>query len=75
MVSNASLIYNEPPTAAPVPGKHLKKVTDSSYNPDSVKLDGGILVKVKVSNHASSITRRACIPPHLSRAGVEVAPT
>ncbi|GAA6005633.1 hypothetical protein JCM10207_005277 [Rhodosporidiobolus poonsookiae] len=44
---NTSLIYAKPPTDAPVPGEHLKRVEDADFNPDSVDLNGGILVKVK----------------------------
>ncbi|GAA5831826.1 hypothetical protein JCM11251_003900 [Rhodosporidiobolus azoricus] len=45
-MGNTSLIYAEPPTGAPVPGKTLQKRTDDAFDPDKVQLDGGILVKV-----------------------------
>ncbi|GAA6058031.1 hypothetical protein JCM3770_003983 [Rhodotorula araucariae] len=50
MVSNASLIYAEAPDAAPVPGKHLKRVVDDAFDPESVPLDGGILVKLEAAS-------------------------
>ncbi|GAA5902183.1 hypothetical protein JCM6882_006723 [Rhodosporidiobolus microsporus] len=44
---NTSLIYAEPPTGAPVPGKTLKKVTDEAFDAETVALNGGILVQLK----------------------------
>ncbi|GAA5994709.1 MDR family NADP-dependent oxidoreductase [Rhodotorula paludigena] len=45
--SNATLVYNEIPTEAPVAGRHLKRVVDDSFDPDTVPLNGGFLVKTK----------------------------
>lgn len=47
MVLNSSLVYVEPPSGFPIPGKTLKKVTDDSFNPETIKLDGGVLIKTK----------------------------
>lgn len=49
MVSNAALVYKKPPTGAPVPGETLQRVVDGNFDPDTVPLNGGILVKTKVS--------------------------
>merc|ERR1711939_509321 len=47
MVSNAALVYKKPPTGAPVPGETLQRVVDDNFDPDTVPLNGGILVKTK----------------------------
>jgi hypothetical protein len=44
---NVSLIYNKPPTGEPIPGETLKRVEDPDFNPETVDLAGGILIKVK----------------------------
>lgn len=55
MVSNASLIYAKPPHGAPVPGETIKRVVDDNFDPETVALNGGILVQAKV-------TRRSRLP-------------
>lgn len=38
-------MYLEVPTGAPIPGQTTKKVTDESFDPETVALNGGVLVK------------------------------
>ncbi|GAA6036882.1 hypothetical protein JCM8097_006331 [Rhodosporidiobolus ruineniae] len=47
MPSNASLVYAEPPVDVPQPGKHLKRVVDEQFDPETVPLNGGILIQSK----------------------------
>lgn len=44
---NVSLIYNKPPHGEPIPGETLKRVSDDDFDPDTVDLNGGILINVK----------------------------
>lgn len=44
---NTSFMFLEVPEAAPIPGKTTRKVVDESFEPETVKLSGGVLVKVK----------------------------
>ncbi|GAA5955033.1 hypothetical protein JCM21900_002765 [Sporobolomyces salmonicolor] len=46
MVQNAALVYSAVPTAAPVPGKHLKRIVEE-IDLDKVDLKGGLLLKSK----------------------------
>ncbi|GAA5842465.1 hypothetical protein JCM9279_005392 [Rhodotorula babjevae] len=46
MVVNASLVFNEVPHGAPVPGQHLKRV-EEELDLDNVPLDGGVLISLK----------------------------
>ncbi|GAA5862774.1 hypothetical protein JCM8547_006541 [Rhodosporidiobolus lusitaniae] len=49
-LGNTSLNYTAPPEDIPVPGKHLKRVTQDNFDPGAVQLDGGILVRVKAAS-------------------------
>lgn len=64
MVDNTSLIYNEPPHGVPVPGTTLKKVVDESFNPDTVQLDSGFLLKLKA----------ASLDPYLRGSSTQLSP-
>lgn len=50
MVVNASLIFADVPTGAPVPGKHLKRV-EEELDVAGVDLQGGILVRLTAASY------------------------
>ncbi|GAA5983257.1 hypothetical protein JCM11641_002238 [Rhodosporidiobolus odoratus] len=44
---NTTLHFNAPPQGEPVPGETLKRVVDEAFDPETVDIKGGILVKCK----------------------------
>lgn len=44
---NVSLIFNEAPQGAPIPGQTTKRVVDEAFDPETVELNGGVLLKSK----------------------------